>query len=261
MPLNGHEEGHEVCEEAHEVGHEGVKCEDEGVGERTPHGSEDGHEVGEQGHEVWHEGVKYEVGDEVEVDAEYVERKWWDESQPPQKFFGVKYEAQVAESQEAQVAKSHVAESQETRRPLTKAKSRPAAKRKTAFPKQPKQPSMPPPPPAASSSASALGKRKRGSVASVEPPASEESVEPPAWQALEFDVQHWVDTLTSHHVDELAQKELFLLAQHSERGKEEANQVISKILKKATNAEYMSNPSAFVHSSVQNARYHLQRWW
>ena len=48
--------------------------------------------------------------------------------------------------------------------------------------------------------------------------------------------------------------DLFCLAQHSSRGYEEANSVIAKLIKKR---DYIRSPSAFVQTSVKNARHAL----
>jgi len=75
-----------------------------------------------------------------------------------------------------------------------------------------------------------------------------------AWQTLKFDVKSWVPTLIEHGVDEWAQKELFLLAQLGEAGAQQANSIISKIIKKHLDGVTLRKPGAFVHAAVQSAR-------
>jgi len=77
----------------------------------------------------------------------------------------------------------------------------------------------------------------------------------PGWATFNKDVHVWIDTLNECWVDEMAQKELFLLSQHSDRGWEEANSIIAKLLKKQTDNDLPRNSSAFVHRAVLNARH------
>jgi hypothetical protein len=91
-------------------------------------------------------------------------------------------------------------------------------------------------------------------------PKSVPLVEPkpiPAGKTLEFDIEHWDDTLTELGVDNTAQQELYLLAQFSQLGAKAANHVISKVLKKVADGDQVRNWSAFVHSCVKTARHDL----
>ena len=77
------------------------------------------------------------------------------------------------------------------------------------------------------------------------------------WQTLDFDVNHWVNTLVQFGVDQGAQKSLFLLAQLGEDGAWQANAIISKLLKKSADGEEIRNASAIVHTSCKAARHQL----
>ena len=69
----------------------------------------------------------------------------------------------------------------------------------------------------------------------------------------------WYGELTNTlRCDEVAICELLLLAQLSDDGYVAANCIINKLFKSKSDNEPIGNPSAFVHSSVNNASYHLE---
>ena len=61
-------------------------------------------------------------------------------------------------------------------------------------------------------------------------------------------------------VDENARQTLFSLAQLSEAGRQAANAVVSKLLKKEADHQDCDNPSAFVHCSCMRVRKDLHPW-
>ena len=68
----------------------------------------------------------------------------------------------------------------------------------------------------------------------------------------------WDKTLeNTFRVDDGARMSLALLAQMSEQGYLEANSIICKLIKKVAGGRAFDTPSAFVHSSVRNARERL----
>ena len=73
-----------------------------------------------------------------------------------------------------------------------------------------------------------------------------------------FDVVQWIDVLNKWGIDATSRMELILLGQLSAAGAEQANWIVSKLLKKAADGDVLQNPSAFLHSAVMKARYHLQ---
>jgi len=77
----------------------------------------------------------------------------------------------------------------------------------------------------------------------------------PDWASFERDPHVWVSFLGHAGVDTHAQQDLFCLAQMSDAGYEEANHIISKVLKKMQDGEDLRKPSAFVHTAVQSARH------
>jgi hypothetical protein len=79
----------------------------------------------------------------------------------------------------------------------------------------------------------------------------------PDWATAEQDCKRWWEVLASYKVDITATQELFLLAQHSSHGHQAANAIIGKILKKASDGEWMNNISAFTHACVKRARHDL----
>lgn len=77
----------------------------------------------------------------------------------------------------------------------------------------------------------------------------------PEWRRFEWDAVEWGKVLSSLGVDENAQQQIFLLTQYCPPdGKAAANNIISKLLKKKSEAEFVRNWSALAHVSVQNAR-------
>ena len=76
----------------------------------------------------------------------------------------------------------------------------------------------------------------------------------PEWATFGRNPAAWLRFLEIHGVDEVARQSVFLLAQHSEKGFQKANEVIGKILKKFADGVLITNPSGFVHRCCQNAR-------
>ena len=70
-------------------------------------------------------------------------------------------------------------------------------------------------------------------------------------------MDHWIATLESVGVDDIAQKELVLLAQHSKEGAQGANGIIAKVLKKVSDGDEVKNWSALVHVMVKDQRHKL----
>ncbi len=76
----------------------------------------------------------------------------------------------------------------------------------------------------------------------------------PRWCTFAQSIDVWYAELVSFDVDEIAQKELVLLSQLSERGYQEANAILGKLLKKQADGVFVGNASGFVHACVNNAR-------
>ena len=72
------------------------------------------------------------------------------------------------------------------------------------------------------------------------------------WQTFEWDPALWVDLLDEIGADENARRDLFLLSQIR---KEDANDIVWKIVKKMTDGDHLVNASAFNHSSCKNVRH------
>ena len=82
----------------------------------------------------------------------------------------------------------------------------------------------------------------------------------PDWATFERHPNVWWEILDWWHIDQDARAQLFSLAQHSDKGREEANELIGKLLKKkADKTEFKSNASAFIYSSVLYARAHIAK--
>ena len=81
----------------------------------------------------------------------------------------------------------------------------------------------------------------------------------PRWCTFEQSIDVWVDELNTFQIDATAQKELFLLAQLSERGYQESNAIVGKLLKKQADGVFIGNASGFVHACVNNARAKISR--
>ena len=65
----------------------------------------------------------------------------------------------------------------------------------------------------------------------------------------------WFDTLIEEFgVDTMARKEMVLLAQHSEKGYQAVNSLISKLYLKKRKGEWIDNASAFISNGIRNAR-------
>lgn len=105
-------------------------------------------------------------------------------------------------------------------------------------------PDMPPPPP--------QPVRKRAREEHID---SDSDDKLPDWASFEPNVENWWQLFDKLNVDESARMSLFVLAQHSEQGFKEANQITLKLIKKVNESTHISNASAFVFSSVINA-YH-----
>ena len=81
---------------------------------------------------------------------------------------------------------------------------------------------------------------------------------PPKWPPLgrlDFDPVAWKMTLEEYNVDEVAQKEVFLLAQYSDEGARRANSMIAKL--EAAHWHFR-NPSAYVHAGCSRVRRELE---
>ena len=78
-----------------------------------------------------------------------------------------------------------------------------------------------------------------------------------AWRTTRQDITVWNEVVTTHGVDKAACQDLFLLAQHSTEGYQEANNIISKIIKKQQDKQLVTNTSGFVHRCVLNVRHKL----
>ena len=76
----------------------------------------------------------------------------------------------------------------------------------------------------------------------------------PSWARLVFDPRAWKTTLEEHNVDEVAQKQVFLLAQYSDEGARRANAIIAEL----EASHYIRNPSAFMHASCRRVRRELE---
>ena len=91
-------------------------------------------------------------------------------------------------------------------------------------------------------------------------PSSSSQYETPleAWETTdETDVRRWKSVLDELNVDKPSYKELLLLAQYSSDGKDHANQIAGKLLKKASDNEVIGNASACVHACATQARYNM----
>ena len=93
----------------------------------------------------------------------------------------------------------------------------------------------------------------------------QEPVQEPDWATFERDPRAWLGLLRHYQIDETAQQSVFLLAQFSDEGHREANNVLYKLFKKMGEGS-LTNPSKFVHKCVTNARqaleqqYHAGQW-
>ena len=77
----------------------------------------------------------------------------------------------------------------------------------------------------------------------------------PSWARLVFDPRAWKTTLEEHNVDEVAQKQVFLLAQYSDEGARRANAMIANL---EAAHWHIRNPSAFMHASCRRVRRELE---
>ena len=74
-------------------------------------------------------------------------------------------------------------------------------------------------------------------------------------------IESWFDTLIDEFsVDTTARKEMVLLAQHSEKGYEAVNSLISKLYLKKRKNERIDNASAFISNGIRNAREDIDPW-
>ena len=99
----------------------------------------------------------------------------------------------------------------------------------------------------------------------AEPPSIGESksAEMERWQHNQgsFDPLFWSEVLTDcYHLDKESQHEIWLLAQHSEGGAEDANIIVSKLVHKRIVGDVLDNPSAFVHTACRHAYKRLGTW-
>jgi hypothetical protein len=79
----------------------------------------------------------------------------------------------------------------------------------------------------------------------------------PAWFTWENDLTVWKCILDDLGVDMYAQQSLMALSQQGYQGYWAANELIGKLLKKTNDRVRINNPSAFIFSSVINARHAL----
>jgi hypothetical protein len=80
----------------------------------------------------------------------------------------------------------------------------------------------------------------------------------PDWATFERDVGVWWSIFDHWQIDDTARQSLFALAQHSDQGYEAANELVGKLVKKKNgNATFTTSASAFVFSSVLNARHDI----
>ena len=69
-----------------------------------------------------------------------------------------------------------------------------------------------------------------------------------------------MDILKRYDVDESARQALWLLLNHSDDGRREANALVMKLLKKALANDPLDNASGFIFSSVKKAYVRLDPW-
>jgi hypothetical protein len=79
----------------------------------------------------------------------------------------------------------------------------------------------------------------------------------PAWATLERNVKVWWSIFDHWAIDVYARECLFALAQHSDEGYKAANDLVGKLLKKKNDNSTFNNASAFLFSSVLNARHNI----
>jgi len=116
-------------------------------------------------------------------------------------------------------------------------------------------PPRPPPPVDVQSNASSVkppAPPKPPSAAAYEAQQQEQL---PAWATLERDVRVWWSLFDYWTLDDDARESLFSLAQQSDEGYKAANELVGKLLKKKNDSSiFNTSASAFVFSSVANAR-------
>ena len=90
---------------------------------------------------------------------------------------------------------------------------------------------------------------------------SRDSAPAAAWATFDRDATVWKQELERAGVDDNSQRVLFLLAQHSHQGHQEANRILHKLFKdpreKGKGGSRVGNVSAFVSVAVRNARVNL----
>jgi len=70
-------------------------------------------------------------------------------------------------------------------------------------------------------------------------------------------VRVWWELFDDHNVDIRARQSLFALAQYNEAGYKAANSLVSKLIKKFADGEYLENASAFIHSGCKHSRHDI----
>lgn len=76
------------------------------------------------------------------------------------------------------------------------------------------------------------------------------------WQTFDRnDPRVWADVLWDMGVDSHSQEELFALAQRDDRGWQDANDSLGKLLKCKCSGKQLNNPSAYLHSMVLEKRH------
>lgn len=108
----------------------------------------------------------------------------------------------------------------------------------------PREPPTPPPPPS----------RPESSQSEAPSAAIDEARPMPDWASFNPDPTLWWQFLNEMEIDDVARQSLFLLAQLSVRGQQEANTIIFKLVHKNAQHMAMHHPSGFVHACCLNAR-------
>ena len=112
---------------------------------------------------------------------------------------------------------------------------------------------LPPPPPPPKAPCQPAGPPPASARADREAAAASSST--PSWHTFhQDDPAIWIDMLAEMGVDKVATEALFLLAQHSDKGWQLANEKLSALHKGWNNGE-VHNSSRYLHKIVMRARY------
>ena len=82
-------------------------------------------------------------------------------------------------------------------------------------------------------------------------------VELQEWHTFDFSIEAWAGLLDEIGADEDSQQALFLLAQLGPDGMYATNSIISKIIKKRSEQEWVRSWSAYIQSCARNARHEI----